>query len=194
MEQTLDRFGTPLKVGDRVIYPVTGYRGALQKFEQGTITSIKEGKYVNKLFISPTMDVKHSTSVIKYNYPESLPQLDPVVQEWLNNLYTEAIEEAKQSIKNERIWEKGYNEGAYESNPHTENIKTIEQYISVLTRLQASTRAQTAPKQTRKEELYDAMLGYLVELINKNDLVATLLNLGFTKSELEKEGILEEGE
>ena len=192
MEQTLDRFGTPLKVGDRVIYPVTGYRGALQKFEQGTITSIKEGKYVNKLFISPTMDVKHSTSVIKYNYPESLPQLDPMVQEWLNNLYIEAIEEAKQSIKNERIWEKGYDEEG--DNPHTENIRTIEQYISVLTKLQASTQTQTAPKQTRKEELYDAMLGYLVELINKNDLVATLLNLGFTKSELGKEGILEEEE
>lgn len=193
MEQTLDKFGTPLNEGDRVVYPVTGYRGALQKFEQGTITSIKKGKYVDKLFISPTTtDVKHSTSVIKYNYPESLPKLDPMVQEWLTNLYADAIEEAEQSIKNERIWEKGYD--GEESNPHTENISTIEQYISVLTRLQASTQTQTAPKQTRKEVLYDAMLGYLVELINKNDLVATLLNLGFTKSELEKEGILEKKE
>ena len=115
--------------------------------------------------------------------------LDPMVQEWLNNLSTEAIEEAEQTIKNERVWEKGYN--GEEDNPHTENIKTIEQYISVLTQLRDSAQTQPVQKQTRKEVLYDAILGYLVELINKNDLVATLKSIGFTKSELEKEGILE---
>lgn len=186
MEQTLDKFGTPLNVGDRVVYPVTGYRGALQKFEQGTITSIKEGNCVNKIFISPTMDVKHSTSVIKYNYPERLPKLDPTVQEWLNNLYTEAIEEAEQTIRNERIWERDYD--GEDTNPHTENIETLNQYISVLTKL----RADIQPKAVQEESRYDVMLNRLSELIGKNGLAPTLLNLGFSKSELEKEGILKE--
>ena len=42
----------------------------------------------------------------------------------------------------------------------------------------------------RKAELYDEMLGYLCELIPYGeDLVGTLLNLGFTEKELEEEGI-----
>lgn len=192
MEHYSDKFGTTLKVGDRVIYPVLNKQGQLYKFESGKILSIKEGggRFKARFLVSPSMELISQSYIIKYDYPEETGSLDPTVQEWLTNLYAEAIEEAEQSIENERVWEKGY-EGE-EDNPHTENISTIEQYISVLTRLKASTPAQTAPKQTRKEVLYDAMLGYLVELINKNDLVATLLNLGFTKSELEKEGILEE--
>lgn len=66
--------------------------------------------------------------------------IDTTIQEWLTNLYSEAIEEAKQSIENERIWEKGYDgEG---DNPHTENIRAIEQYILVLTRLQGLTKTE----------------------------------------------------
>ena len=192
MKQYTDKFGTTLKVGDKVIYPVLDREGQLCRFDRGEIISIKEGGgiYSKRFLVSPLMDMLSQSYIIKYDYPAETVPLDPTVQEWLTNLYAEAIEEAEQSIKNERIWEKGYD--GEENNPHTENISSIEQYISVLTRLQASTQAQTAPKQTRKEVLYDAMLGYLVELINKNDLVATLLNLGFTKSELEKEGILEE--
>lgn len=75
--------------------------------------------------------------------------LNPTVQEWLNNLYTEAIEEAEQTISNERLWEKGYNG---EHNPHTENIETLKQYISVLTKLKASTQAQTTLNQNKEEE------------------------------------------
>lgn len=194
MEHYSDKFGTTLKVGDRVIYPVLNKQGQLYKFESGKILSIKEGggRFKARFLISPSMELISQSYIIKYDYPVETSSLDPMVQEWLNNLYTEAIEEAEQSIKNERIWEKGYN--GEEDNPHTENISTIEQYISVLTGLRATTQAQTTPKQTRKEVLYDAMLGYLVELINKNDLVATLKSIGFTKSELEKEGILEEEE
>ena len=50
--------------------------------------------------------------------------LNPTVQEWLNNLYTEAIEEAEQSLSNERLWEKGYD--GEDTNPHTENIEALK--------------------------------------------------------------------
>ena len=43
---------------------------------------------------------------------------------------------------------------------------------------------------SRKAELYDAMLEYLVELISdEEELVNVLMQLGFTKSEIEYEGI-----
>ena len=113
--------------------------------------------------------------------------LNPTVQEWLNNLYTEAIEEAEQSLSNERLWEKGY-DGEY--NPHTENIKAIEQYISVLTQLRSDIQPKPAQEQTRKEALHDVMLSNLAELVDENGLVPTLLDLGFTKAALEREGIL----
>lgn len=113
--------------------------------------------------------------------------LNPTVQEWLNNLYTEAIEEAEQSLSNERHWEKGY-DGEY--NPHTENIETIQQYISVLTQLRADIQPKPVQEQTRKEALHDVMLSNLAELVDENGLVPTLLDLGFTKAALEKEGIL----
>lgn len=45
---------------------------------------------------------------------------------------------------------------------------------------------------SRKAELYDAMLGYLVELISdEEELVNVLMRLGFTKSEIEYEGIVD---
>ena len=114
--------------------------------------------------------------------------LNPTVQEWLNNLYTEAIEEAEQSLSNERLWEKGYD--GEEDNPHTENIEAIEQYISVLTQLRADIQPKPAQEQTRKEALHDVMLSNLAELVDENGLVPTLLDLGFTKAALEREGIL----
>ena len=116
----------------------------------------------------------------------NVDSLNPTLQEWLNNLYTEAIEEAEQTIRNERIWEKGYD--GEDANPHTENIETLNQYISVLTQL----RADIQPKAVQEESRYDIMLNRLSELIGKNGLAPTLLNLGFSKSELEKEGILKE--
>ena len=114
--------------------------------------------------------------------------LNPTVQEWLNNLYTEAIEEAEQSLSNERLWEKGYD--GEEDNPHTDNIRAIEQYISLLSQLRTDIQPKPVQEQTRKEALHDVMLSNLAELVDENGLVPTLLDLGFTKAALEKEGIL----
>lgn len=118
--------------------------------------------------------------------------LNPTVQEWLNNLYTEAIEEAEQSLSNERLWEKGYD--GEEDNPHTENIETLKEYISVLTQLRADIQPKPVQEQTRKEALHDVMLSNLAELVDKNGLVPTLLDLGFTKAALEREGIFKKEE
>lgn len=49
---------------------------------------------------------------------------------WLENLYANAIKEARGTIKNERMWEVGYD--GEEPNPHTENIEVLGEYIDVL--------------------------------------------------------------
>lgn len=41
------------------------------------------------------------------------------------------IEEVKETISNERLWEKGY-DGKEPFNPHTENIMTLMEYLEVL--------------------------------------------------------------
>ena len=125
------------------------------------------------------------------NYTDRLNanSLNPTVKEWLTNLYTEAIEEAEQSLSNERLWEKGYN--GEDTNPHTENIETLEQYISVLTQLRTDIQPKAVQEQTHKESRYNIMLSNLAELIDRDGLAPTFLNLGFSKAELEKEGILE---
>ena len=43
----------------------------------------------------------------------------------------EEIEESKENIKNEHLWELGYN-GEEPVNPHTENIDMLNDYISYL--------------------------------------------------------------
>ena len=53
------------------------------------------------------------------------------VRIWLEELYTKEIEEAKEIIKNEHLWELGY-DGAEPINPHTENIEVLKEYIEVL--------------------------------------------------------------
>ena len=40
------------------------------------------------------------------------------------------IEEIKGTISNEHLWELGYN--GLKPNPHTENIKTLEEYLELL--------------------------------------------------------------
>lgn len=52
------------------------------------------------------------------------------VRIWLEELYTKEIEEVKETIKNEHVWELGY-EGE-EPNPHTENIEVLKEYLEVL--------------------------------------------------------------
>ena len=54
-----------------------------------------------------------------------------MVKIWLEELYTNEIEEARDTIKNEHLWELGYN-GVEPVNPHTENIETLKEYIKVL--------------------------------------------------------------
>lgn len=115
--------------------------------------------------------------------------INETIQEWLTNLYTEAIEEAEQSLSNERLWEKGYD--GEDTNPHTENIKTLNQYISVLTQLRTDIQPEAVQEQTHKESRYDIMLNNLAKLIDRDGLAPTFLNLGFSKAELEKQGILE---
>ena len=49
---------------------------------------------------------------------------------WLEELYTNEIKEARETIKNEHLWELGYD--GEELNPHTENIEVLKEYIKVL--------------------------------------------------------------
>ncbi len=56
--------------------------------------------------------------------------MSETVKNWLIHLYEKEIDESKATISNEHIWELGYNGG--EPNPHTNNIRDIQEYISVL--------------------------------------------------------------
>lgn len=57
--------------------------------------------------------------------------MNETVKIWLEELYKKEIEEAKQTIRNEHIWELGY-DGEEPLNPHTENIEVLKEYIEVL--------------------------------------------------------------
>ena len=59
--------------------------------------------------------------------------MNETVRIWLNKLYEDAIKEAKETIKNEHILELGYK--GNDNNPHTENIKSLNEYIKVLEEL-----------------------------------------------------------
>ena len=56
--------------------------------------------------------------------------MNETVRIWFEELYTKEIEEVKGTIKNERIWELGYD--GEEPNPHTENIEVLEEYLERL--------------------------------------------------------------
>lgn len=49
------------------------------------------------------------------------------VQFWLNVIYEDAINDAKETIKNEHMWELGYS--GEDPNPHTENIALLNEYV-----------------------------------------------------------------
>ena len=57
--------------------------------------------------------------------------MNETVKIWLEELYTKEIEEAKGTIENEHLWELGY-DGNEPTNPHTENIEVLKEYIEVL--------------------------------------------------------------
>ena len=56
--------------------------------------------------------------------------MNETVKNWLISLYEKEIKESKDAIFNERIWERGYN--GEEPNPHTNNIRDIQEYVNVL--------------------------------------------------------------
>ena len=56
--------------------------------------------------------------------------MNETVKIWFEELYKKEIEEVKEAIKNESIWERGYD--GEESNPHTENIEALKEYLSNL--------------------------------------------------------------
>ena len=56
--------------------------------------------------------------------------MNETVRIWFEELYTKEIEEVKGTIKNEHIWELGYD--GEEPNPHTENIEVLEEYLERL--------------------------------------------------------------
>lgn len=53
------------------------------------------------------------------------------VKFWLEELYKKEIEDAKVDIKNQHLWELGYN-GDEPVNPHTEAVELLKEYIEVL--------------------------------------------------------------
>ena len=56
--------------------------------------------------------------------------MNETVKIWLKELYSKEIEEIKGTISNEHIWEIGYD--GEETNPHTENIEVLKEYLEVL--------------------------------------------------------------
>lgn len=56
--------------------------------------------------------------------------MNGTVRFWIENLYKDAIEEARGTIKNEHLWEFGYD--GEEPNPHTENIEVLTEYLEIL--------------------------------------------------------------
>ena len=57
--------------------------------------------------------------------------MSEIVKIWFEELYKKEIEESKETIKNEKMWELGYC-GDEPVNPHTENIAALNEYIEVL--------------------------------------------------------------
>ena len=56
--------------------------------------------------------------------------MDEMVKFWLKDLYWQEIEDVKCDIRNEHLWELGYD--GEEPNPHTKNIERLKEYTEVL--------------------------------------------------------------
>lgn len=56
--------------------------------------------------------------------------MDEAIRQWLVDMYTKEVDEAKGAILNERVWGLGYDEE--KPNPHTENIARLNAYIGIL--------------------------------------------------------------
>ncbi|MBO7734723.1 MAG: hypothetical protein J6S67_19340 [Methanobrevibacter sp.] len=62
---------------------------------------------------------------------------DPVISEWLDNLFDTEIGETRGTIANEKIWLRGSDTPEQEY-CHMKNIETLNQYIEVLENLKAT--------------------------------------------------------
>ena len=62
---------------------------------------------------------------------ERTKTMNEMVNEWLKALYTGAIEGAKSSIANERLWQNGA-DADEDIIMHEQNIANLEEYIEVL--------------------------------------------------------------
>lgn len=60
--------------------------------------------------------------------------MNEMIKFWLRAMYDENIEDAKGTIENEKLWEKG-SSSKEEKQMHLDNIKVIEEYIEVLEEL-----------------------------------------------------------
>ena len=56
--------------------------------------------------------------------------MNKTVKIWFEELYKNEIEEVKCAIRNEHLWELGYN--GEEPNPHTGNIAVLKEYLERL--------------------------------------------------------------
>ena len=61
---------------------------------------------------------------------------------WLIQLFDEEIQEELGTIKNEELWNLGY-EGEPSENPHPGNIKLRQEYIDILKELRQKVEAGT---------------------------------------------------
>ena len=56
--------------------------------------------------------------------------MSETVKIWIKELFEKEINETNGAIKNEHLWELGYN--GEEPNPHTQNIETLTEYLEYL--------------------------------------------------------------
>ena len=56
--------------------------------------------------------------------------MNKIVKIWLKELFEEEINEVNGTIKNNHIWELGYD--GEEPNPYTENIEVLKEYLEYL--------------------------------------------------------------
>lgn len=72
---------------------------------------------------------------MKYNWKKYVKESDydmsENVKQWFTDLYTDAIEETKSAIENERIWQNGADSDE-EIEMHEQNIEELEEYIEIL--------------------------------------------------------------
>ena len=57
--------------------------------------------------------------------------MNETIKFWFEELYKNEIEEIKCAIRNEHLWELGY-DGEEPVNPHTENIELLGEYLEML--------------------------------------------------------------